>query len=179
MQLKIAVSEHDHVQGSDNATVTLVEYGDYECPHCGHAHPVVKRLQKYFGDRLRFVFRNFPLVQIHPLAEPAAEAAEFGGSQGKFWEMHDGIFEHQSQLSLDFLATLAKRNGLDEEALSKALESGAFRDRVKAEVMGGVRSGVNGTPTFFVNGMRHDASPDYESLSQAIEAAATISHSKA
>ncbi len=171
MQLKVPVGEQDHIQGSENAAVTLVEYGDYECPHCGHAHPVVKRLQKHFGDKLRFVFRNFPLAQIHPLAEPAAEATEFAASQGKFWQMHDGIFEHQSQLSLEFLTTLARKNGLNEAALTEALDSGAFRGRVKEDFTGGVRSGVNGTPTFFVNGMRHDAPPDYESLLQAIEAA--------
>ena len=172
MQLRVPVTERDHVQGSDNAAVTLVEYGDYECPHCGHAHPVVKRLQKQFGDKLRFVFRNFPLTQIHPLAEPAAEATEFAASQGKFWEMHDGIFEHQALLSLEFLTSLARENGLNEAALSEALASGGFRGRVKEDFTGGVRSGVNGTPTFFVNGKRHDAPPDYESLLQAIEAVA-------
>lgn len=171
MQLKIAVSEQDHTQGPAGAPVTLVEYGDYECPHCGRAHPVVKRLQKHFGNSLRFVFRNFPLSEMHPMAEPAAEAAEFAGSQNKFWEMHDGIFEHQSQLSAEFLLSLAKKNGMNAQALTEALEGGAFRDRVRSDFSGGVRSGVNGTPTFFINGRRHDGLPDYESLSEAIEAA--------
>src|SRR6185369_7770118 len=97
VKLTLPVSERDHVQGPETAPVTLVEYGDYECPHCGRAHPVVKRVQKHFGDSLRFVFRNFPLSEMHPMAEPAAEAAEFAASQGKFWEMHDGIYEHQTQ----------------------------------------------------------------------------------
>jgi protein-disulfide isomerase len=171
MQLKIAVSEQDHIQGASAAPVMLVEYGDYECPHCGLAHPVVKRLQKHFGESLRFVFRNFPLSEMHPMAEPAAEAAEFAGTQNKFWEMHDGIFEHQSQLAPEFLLSLAKKNGMSSQALSDALEGGTFRERVRKDFTGGVRSGVNGTPTFFINGRRHDGPPDYESLSAAIEAA--------
>lgn len=171
MQLKQAVSAQDHGQGGDNADVTLVEYGDYQCPHCGRAHPVVKRLQKHFGEALRFVFRNFPLAEMHPLAEPAAEAAEFAAAHGKFWEMHDGIFEHQSQLSIELLLTLANSNGLDSQALADALDDDSFQAGVKSDFMGGVRSGVNGTPTFFINGRRHDAPPDFANLSSAIEAA--------
>jgi protein-disulfide isomerase len=169
MQLKVSVSAEDHVQGSEDAKVTLVEYGDYECPHCGRAYPVVKRLQEHFRDSLRFVFRNFPLTEMHPLAEPAAESAEFAATQGKFWEMHDGIYEHQSQLSLELLLSLAKKNGMDQRALTQALNSGTFQDRVKKDFMSGVRSGVNGTPTFFINGRRHDAQPDFESLANGIE----------
>ena len=168
MQLKVPVSSQDHIQGPDSAPVTLVEYGDYECPHCGHAYPMVKRLQQQFGDSLRFVFRNFPLTQIHPMAEPAAEAAEFAATHGKFWEMHDGIFEHQSRLSPDLLLKLAAKNGLDASALTEALENSTYEERVKQDFAGGVRSGVNGTPTFFVNGIRQDF-PDFETLSQAIE----------
>lgn len=171
MQLKQAVSAQDHSQGAENAEVTLVEYGDYQCPHCASAHPVVKRLEKHFGAALRFVFRNFPLAEMHPLAEPAAEAAEFAAAHGKFWEMHGGIFEHQSQLSIDFLLSLAKKNGLDAQALADALDDDSFQARVKSDFMSGVRSGVNGTPTFFINGRRHDAAPDFESLASAIEAA--------
>jgi protein-disulfide isomerase len=103
--LKVPVSLNDHIQGDENALVTLVEYGDYECPYCGRAYPVVKAVQKHFGPQLMFVFRNFPLTQIHPLAEPAAEAAEFAGSRGRFWEMHDGIYENQERLSLPLLRT--------------------------------------------------------------------------
>jgi protein-disulfide isomerase len=171
MQLKTPVTAQDHSQGPEDAKVTLVEYGDYECPHCGRAHPVVKRLQKRFGDSLRFVFRNFPLSEMHPLAEPAAESAEFAATRGKFWEMHDGIFEHQSRLSLDYLISLAKKNGIEPEDLQEALDKGEFRERVKADFMTGVRSGVNGTPTFFINGKRHDAPADFESLAEGIEAA--------
>ena len=168
MQLKPAVSAEDHVQGPDAAAVTLVEYGDYECPHCGRAYPVVKRLQKKFGDSLRFVFRNFPLAEMHPLAEPAAEAAEFAASHGKFWEVHDGIYEHQQELSLEFLLALAKSNGMNPKTLSEALENRAFQERVKHDFMSGVRSGVNGTPTFFINGQRHYGAFDLPTLSAVI-----------
>jgi protein-disulfide isomerase len=171
MPLNPPVSPVDHAQGTDDAAVTLVEYGDYECPHCGRAHPIVKRLQQHFGNSLRFVYRNFPLSEIHPLAEAAAEAAEFGAAHGKFWEMHDGIFEHQSRLSPELLVELAKKNGLDPESLREALSKGTFRDRVKSDFRSGVRSGVNGTPTFFINGHRLDAAYDYQSLLDAIESA--------
>src|SRR5580692_8744955 len=96
--LKVPVSSADHIQGDEKAPIVLVEYGDYECPHCGHAYPIVKQIQKHFGKRLAFVFRNFPLNEIHPDAEPAAETAEFAGANGKFWEMHDAIFENQETL---------------------------------------------------------------------------------
>src|SRR5438045_1884747 len=95
-KLKIPVTSADHVAGDANAPIVLIEYGDYECPHCSHAHPIVKRIQKHFGKRLCFVYLNFPLNEIHPNAESAAEAAEFAGSQGRFWEMHDTIFENQA-----------------------------------------------------------------------------------
>lgn len=170
MQLKPAVTSKDHSQGADDAPVTLVEYGDYQCPHCGRAYPVVKRLQKHFGATLRFVFRNFPLNEIHPMAEDAAETTEFAAPHGKYWEVHDAIFEHQNLLSPEFLLDLAEKYGLDSAALSDALEGGTFTEHVKADFMSGVRSGVNGTPTFFINGVRHDGMPDYESLVNAIEA---------
>jgi protein-disulfide isomerase len=169
--LKVAVSDQDHIQGSESAEITLVEYGDYECSHCGEAYAVVKRLQKHYGDALRFVFRNFPLSESHPLAEPAAESAEFAATHGKFWEMHDGIFEHQSTLSLDLLRSLAKKNGMDTQALTDALDKHTFRERVKKDFGSGLRSGVNGTPTFFINGQRHDTDPDFDGLVKGIEAA--------
>src|SRR5208282_6417161 len=96
--LKMPVTTEDHVQGPEDAEVTLVEYGDYECPHCGRAHPIVQRVQEHFGKRVRFVFRNFPLSEMHPHAEAAAEAAEFAGAHGKFWQMHDRLFENQVRL---------------------------------------------------------------------------------
>lgn len=170
MQLKVAISEHDHLQGPEDATVTLVEYGDYQCPDCVRVHPTVKLLQRRFGASLRFVFRNFPLAEIHAFAEPAAEAAEFAAAHRQFWEMHDAIFEREGPLSSELLFSLAKENGLDAGALTEALRERTFLKRVKQDFMGGVRSGVNGTPTFFVNGKRHDEGTDFESLAAAIEA---------
>ena len=168
--LQVPVSTDDHIQGDQHAPVTLVEYGDYECPYCGQAYPVVKAVQKHFGKRLRFVFRNFPLTQIHPNAESAAETAEFAGAHGRFWEMHDGLYENQETLSVPLYLSLAKALGLSEKLLSESLESGAFRSKVRSDFMGGLKSGVNGTPTFFINGKRHDAAFDFDDLVAAIEA---------
>jgi protein-disulfide isomerase len=169
--LKVAVTAEDHAQRPESAPVTVVEYGDYECPHCGHAYPIVKQVQKHFGKRLRFVFRNFPLSEIHPHAEGAAEAAEFAGAQGKFWEMHDLLFENQERLDEALYLALAQELELPAGTLRKALESGTYRTRVRAEFAGGVRSGVNGTPTFFVNGDRHDGPYEFEDLVLAIDEA--------
>jgi protein-disulfide isomerase len=169
--LKVAVTAEDHAQRPESAPVTVVEYGDYECPHCGHAYPIVKQVQKHFGKRLRFVFRNFPLSEIHPHAEDAAEAAEFAGAQGKFWEMHDLLFENQERLDEALYLALAQELELPAGTLRKALEVGTYRTRVRAEFTGGVRSGVNGTPTFFVNGHRHDGPFEFEDLVLAIDEA--------
>jgi protein-disulfide isomerase len=171
MSLRVPVGEDDHIQGSSEAKCTLVEYGDYECPHCGHAYPVVKRVQKHFGKKLRFVFRNFPLAEMHPHAESAAEAAEYAGAQGKFWEMHDNLFENQEQLGGALYLRLAQQLGLPPQDLRAAVEKREFLARVKSDFTGGVRSGVNGTPTFFINGKRHDGSFEFEDLVDAIETA--------
>jgi|SRR5450432_1173688 len=166
--LKIPVRAEDHVQGDDNAECTLVEYGDYQCPHCGRAYPIVKRVQKHFGKRLRFVFRNFPLNEIHPQAESAAETAEFASTQNKYWEMHDALFENQSRFSPSFFPELAQKLGLDPAALKDALAKEEFKAHVRSDFMSGARSGVNGTPTFFINGQRLDGPWDYEDLVDAI-----------
>lgn len=168
-ELKVPVTASDHIQGDERASITLVEYGDYECPHCGSAYPIVKRVQKHFGARMRFVFRNFPLVQAHPHAQSAAEAAEFAAAHGKFWEMHDAIFENQQRLSVQLLQQLAEKLGLPGADLAKALQTQQYGERVRADFMGGVRSGVNGTPTFFINDRRHDGLFDYEDLVAGIE----------
>jgi len=166
--LKVPVAPADHSIGDEHAPVTLVEYGDYQCPHCAHAHPIVNALRKHFGKQLRFVFRNFPLTEIHSYAEAAAEAAEFAAAEGHFWEMHDGIFEHQNRLGVPLLKELATKIGLSSAKLDAALESHEYLDRIKSDFMGGVRSGVNGTPTFFINGVRHDGSPEFDDLAEAI-----------
>jgi protein-disulfide isomerase len=167
--LKTPITPEDHIQGPENAAATLVEYGDYECPYCGRAYPIVKRVQKHFGKGLRFVFRNFPLSNMHPQAESAAETAEFAGAHGKFWEMHDGLFENQERLGGPLYLELAQAMSLSAEQLQQALEEGKYQKRVRADFSTGVRSGVNGTPTFFINGKRHDGPFDFESLVLAIE----------
>ena len=170
--LKIPVGSQDHIQGNAEAALTLVEYGDYECPHCGAAYPLVKELQAYFGKRLRFVYRNFPLSNIHPHAQSAAEVAEFAASKGHFWEMHDLLFENQDRLGHALYAELARELALDSAELENALAAQSFTNRVRADFTGGVRSGVNGTPTFFINGQRYDGPMNDVSMVKAIESAA-------
>jgi protein-disulfide isomerase len=158
-RLKPAVDDsRDHAQGSPGAPITLVEYGDYECPHCGRAHLVVKALQRALGPNLRFVFRNFPLSQVHPRATRAAMAAEAAALQGRFWPMHDLLFENQDALEDEDLYRYAEAAGLDVDRFARDIESEAVAMRVKEDILSGARSGVNGTPTFFVNGLRYDGS---------------------
>lgn len=167
--LRPAVSARDHVQGPAGAAATLVEYADYQCPYCGEAHPLVKRLQKALGKQLRFVFRNFPLTEAHPYALIAAEAAEAAGLQGKFWQMHDLIFEHQPDLEPDILLSWAEEVGLDLADFENAIERGTVRKRIEEDIVSGERSGVDGTPCFFINGTKYDGDMDYESLHTALK----------
>jgi protein-disulfide isomerase len=164
-----SVSARDHTEGPATAPLTLVEYGDYQCPYCGAAYPVVKRLQKALGKKLRFVFRNFPVTQAHPYALIAAEAAEAAALQGKFWEMHDLLYEQQAHLEPDIIPSWAKRIGLDLEKFGNDIKQGVVEKRIKEDRQSGIRSGVNGTPTFYINGTRYDGSPDYDSLLAALE----------
>src|SRR6202158_226295 len=157
-QLTPPVNAQDHVAGPDDAPVTLVEYGDFECPYCGMAHPIVKRAQRELGDQLRFIFRNFPLAELHPHARLAAQAAEAAAAQGRFWEMHQMLFEHQDALELQDLIGYAKLLGLDVPRFERELEAGTYAKKVRDDFRSGVRSGVNGTPTFFVNGERYNGS---------------------
>jgi protein-disulfide isomerase len=157
-ELTPSVSDRDHVRGPATAAVTLVEYGDYECPYCGNAYPIVQALRRRLGARLRFVFRNFPLAEIHPHARHAAEAAEAAGEQGKFWEMHDALFENQSALEDEQLVATARRLKLDADRVAEALEAGTYTKRERDDFRSGVKSGVNGTPAFFINGRRYDGS---------------------
>ncbi len=152
------MSEVDHAAGPKDAPVTLVEYGDYECPYCGMAYPIVKRAQQKLGASLRFVFRNFPLAEAHPHARLAAQAAEAAGAQGKFWEMHDMLFENQRALEPEDIVGYAKSLGLDTVKFARDVEAGTYAKRVTGDFRNGVKSGVNGTPTFFVNGTRYDGS---------------------
>lgn len=170
-QLALPVTERDHIQGPPTAPVTVVEYGDYECPYCGDAYGVVKQLQNEFGDDVRFVFRNFPIPESHPHAEEAAEAAEAAAEQGKFWEMHDTLYEHQSALDDEHLMAYARILSLTPDEFEKDLEEHAQRVRVQQDLASGLESGVEGTPTFFINGTRYDGPYDLDNLRNAITGA--------
>ena len=152
--LKTPVSDKDHWQGNANAIVELVEYGDYECPYCGSAYPIIKDIQRLMGDDLKFVFRNFPLSSIHPHARSAAQAAEASGLQDKFWEMHDIIFEHQQELEPPDLFAYAASIGLDVKKFRKDVQLDYLLEKIDADLESGVRSGVNGTPSFFIRGKK-------------------------
>jgi protein-disulfide isomerase len=167
-RLTLPVTDRDHVLGSPEALVTLVEYGDYECPHCGRAYLIVEEICREGGDQLLFAFRNFPLTQSHEHAELAAEGAEAAAAQQRFWEMHRILFTHQNELDTSNLLQYASWLGMDTEQFRDELTTHAFRDRVHEDFMSGVRSGVNGTPTFFINGARYDGPVDMSSLSSAI-----------
>lgn len=163
------VNKDDHIQGSPNAIITLVEYGDYQCAHCGAAYPVVKALQKELGKKLSFVFRNFPLSNIHKLALPAAIAAEAADRQRKFWEMHDIIYERQSELSEYALLEFAKEIRLDLSQFKRDLPDRSLVEKIESHFESGVRSGVNGTPSFFINGHKYNGSYDFVSLYGVLE----------
>ena len=167
-RLTLPVSDKDHVQGPPDAPVTLVEYGDYECPYCGRAYPIVKRVQAELGDQLRFVFRNFPLNTIHEHAGVAAQAAEAASAQGKFWEMHDLLYEHQDELADTDLNRYALKLGLEIYRFEADLSGEVYARKVRDDFRGGIRSGVNGTPTFFINGLRYNGPLEYEPLSNAL-----------
>ena len=169
--LAAPVTERDHAIGPADAPVTLVEYGDYECPDCGNAYPEIKRLIAECRDRLRFVFRNFPQHSIHPRAGVAAMAAEAAAAQGKFWEMHDLLYENQRDLADLDLSGLALRAGVEIYRFDADLGSERFGKRVAADLESGQASGVTGTPTFFINGVRYVGEKDYASLRDAIKAA--------
>jgi protein-disulfide isomerase len=165
VKLTLPISnDRDHIQGQDTAPVTLVEYGDYECPYCGQAYPIIKQVQNKLGNKLRFVFRNFPITQIHPHAQHAAEAAEAAAAQNKFWQMHDNIYEHQEALDDMHLGKYAVILGLDLAKFKKDMHNHAYAAHVREDFLSGVRSGVNGTPTFYINGTRYNDSWDLETL---------------
>ena len=175
MTLRPPVSDQDHAAGSASAPLTLVEYGDYQCPHCAAADLVVRAVQKAFGADLRFVFRNFPLTEMHPAAEPAAEFAEGAAAQGKFWEAHDAIFAWSRRhgppsLGPEAFTSIAASLHLNAVALEAGVIEHRYLERIKQDFSGGVRSGVNGTPSFFINGQRFDGAPTLEDLSETLRA---------
>jgi protein-disulfide isomerase len=170
--LAVPVSERDHARGAADAPVTLVEYGDFECPYCERAYPIVKRLLAEMPGVVRVVFRHFPQNTIHANASVAAQAAEAAAAQGKFWEMHDILYEHQEQLGEIEIVHFALRVGLEVYKFQADLSGEVYVKRVREDFRGGVRSGVNGTPTFFINGVRYEGKLEYEAMMNAVKAAA-------
>lgn len=158
MPLRLPVSERDHIQGNPDAAIELVEYGDYQCPYCGAAHPQVQKVQKEMGDKLKFVFRNFPLTNMHEHALNAAIASEVAGDMGKFWEMHDILFENQRELDYSRIMEYAKQIGLDVEKIEAKFPEPKYKEKVEQDLESGLRSGVNGTPSFFINGEKYEGS---------------------
>jgi protein-disulfide isomerase len=171
LPLAVPVSERDHSQGSPDAPITLVEYGDYECPHCGAVHPILKQILGEMGNGLRFVFRHYPLSAMHHHAMRAAEAAESAAAQGQFWPMHDVLFEHQQNLEDDAFVGYAQSLGLDLPRFKAEFSGHLHLPRVQEDFRGGVRSGVKGTPSFFINGIRYKGAYDFEPLLAALRAA--------
>ena len=169
--MAVAVSSIDHILGPVHAAVTLVEYGDFECPNCKQAAPAVKLMLARFTDRVRFVFRHFPLSEVHPHALLAAEAAEAAGGQGKFWPMHDLLFDNQSHLKRNQLGSYAEKLELDMPRYDLELDDEVYLQRVREHIEGGKRGGVHATPTFFINGVPCDVSYGLQSLAGGIEAA--------
>ncbi len=163
-----AVGDRDHVLGPPDAAVTLVEYGDFECEFCGRAYPELQRVLQQVGGKVRFVFRHFPIPEEHPHAQHAAEVAEAAAAQGKFWEMHDLLYQHQSALTDEDLLRYARELGLDVARVQHELAAHAHAPHVRADFMGGVRSGVSGTPRFFINGRRHEEPGDASTLAAAL-----------
>jgi protein-disulfide isomerase len=167
-KLALPIAGRDHIQGPIDAPIILLEYGDYECPYCGAAYPEIKAVQAQLGDRLCFAFRNFPLVNSHAHAQHAAEIAEAAGAQGRFWEMHDLLYEHQEALEDGNLAQYATALGLDGRRLIAEVLAGTYTARVREDFRSGARAGVNGTPTLFINGAIYTGRPDADTLLAAL-----------
>lgn len=158
------ISPADHVRGRPDARIELLEYGDYQCPYCGRAHAAVQRIRDLLGDELRFAYRNFPLTHLHPQALAAAQAAEAAARQGRFWEMHDLLYDRQDHLEDRDLLRHAQELGLDLERFATDLDSGSVMRRIESDFAAGNRIGVHGTPTFFVNGERYDGPSEADAL---------------
>ena len=175
LTLNVPDARRDHLQGAVEAPIALLEYGDYECPFCREVQPIVKEIQYRLGDDLCFAYRHFPLTTVHPHAEHAVEAAEAAGKQGRFWEMHETLFENQDALDDDSLARYAFALDLDEVSLLQEITTGVYADRIREDFRTGVRAGVNGTPCFFINGQRYDGGRGLEPLLAALSQQ-SISH---
>lgn len=171
------VTDRDHTKGPPDAPVTLVEYGDYECPHCGLAFPALEEMQQLLGDSLRFAYRHYPINLSHTHAQMAAEAAEAAGAQGRFWEMHAKLFLNQDALDRTALERYAIETGLDVARFYMELATGVYRERVWEDVQSAEESGVNWTPTFFINDVRFGYAPDLKGLLEALQNAAAAAQS--
>lgn len=165
---ELQITERDHVRGKPDADIVIVEYGDFQCPYCARAYPTLAGLQKQYGERITLVYRHLPLG-MHPFAETAAEAAEAAASQGKFWQMHDALFDHQAQMAPGQLPPLAQQLGLDGARFEEELASKRHRARIQAQAEDGKALGASGTPSFFINGERYHGDSDRESLTAAVE----------
>jgi protein-disulfide isomerase len=172
--LKLPIAERDHLRGAADAPVTLVEYGDFECPHCAIAHGIIEEVLNEAGPIVRFCYRHFPLSNMHPHAAIAAQATEAAGVQGKFWEMHDVLFLNQDALDPDDLIGYAEALGLDVDRFMDEMEREVYAERMQEDVEGGRRSGVHGTPTFFINGTRWDGPREVSFILAAIREAAAV-----
>ncbi|MCC7025062.1 MAG: DsbA family protein [Thermomicrobiales bacterium] len=170
--LTVPVNDDDWTIGPADARVTFLEYGDFECPHCGHMEPILRELRRMAGDGMRFAWRQFPLTSSHPYAEIAAEASEAAGAQGAFWPMHDTLLANQQALAPEDLVAYAGQLGLDARAVATALAEHTYEPNVREDFMSGVRSGVSGTPTFFINGARYDGDYELDALARAVQRAA-------
>jgi protein-disulfide isomerase len=175
-QLIPAVNSNDHIHGDPAAILELVEYGDYECSYCGRAYPIVKNIQRRLGDHLKFVFRNFPLSRIHPHAFPAAVATEAAGLQHKFWEMHDIVFENQRELGDENITRFAGEIGLDIGQFKNDIHQIELLEKVKQDFSSGIRSGVNRTPSFFINGEKYEGSWEENNFLRYLEARLRMLH---
>ncbi|GIH17890.1 DsbA family protein [Rugosimonospora africana] len=167
------VQDYDHVRGPAQAPVTLVEYGDYQCPFCAAAHPIINALLDQRPDTVRFAFRHFPLTNVHPYSEVAAETAEAAGVRDRFWQMHTWLYEHQEQFQPAFVTTAVDQIGLPGVTVAREVNEHLYLDRIQRDFASGVRSGVNGTPTFFINGERHDGGYALDELIEVVDAAAS------
>lgn len=167
-ELVLAISERDHARGPDSAPVTVVEYGDYQCPQCGEVYLEMEKLIKILGDQMRFIFRQYPYAKLHPQAELAAEAAEAAGAQGRFWDMHDLLFQHQDALTEDHLLEYAGLLQLDLGRFCWELKNRVYRERVREDFRSGVLNLVFSTPSLFINGVLHNGAFDLETLLDAV-----------
>jgi protein-disulfide isomerase len=168
-RLSTPVTDEDHIRGRHDAPVTLVEYGDYQCPYCGAAHPVLQQVLNERPDRVRMVYRHFPLSNVHPHAEFAAQLAEAAGRRHRFWPMHDWLFEHQERIAPAIAPLACAEVGVDADAVEREVREQVHMDVIRRDFLGGVRSGVNGTPTFYLNGVRHDGGYTLADLLAAVD----------